>query len=288
MTISVRQLLDALDLAAVGPDQFRGGTPPSSYPRVFGGQVVAQALTAAARTVEKRMPHSLNVRFMVGADPKLPIEFAVARLRDGGSFSARRVTVAQNGRAIAELSASFSANETGFEHSDSMPDVARPEKLASEARLRADVMPGLVDPAPRHYEDERPVEVRPVEPTTYFSRTPRAGVLDVWLRATDKLPDDPMTHCALLAFMSDMSLQDASLVPHGLTFYDFGLLVTASLDHSVWFHGPFRADDWLLFVQKSPWAGSGRGLCLGSIYTRDGRLIASTAQEGMARRRKTA
>jgi acyl-CoA thioesterase-2 len=230
----------------------------------------------------------LHIRFLIGTDPRMPIDFAVTRLRDGGSFSSRRVTVAQNGRTIAELSASFSVDETGFEHADAMPAVPGPDGLPTEAELRAGVMPGLTDPAPRHYGDERPVEVRPVEPATYFSREPRPAALNFWLRAASELPDEPVLHRAFLAYMTDMSFQDASLVPHGVTFYDFGLLVTASLDHSVWFHAPFRADEWVLFIQESPWAGGGRGLCRGSIYTRDGRLIASTAQEGMARRRRQA
>lgn len=284
---TVREFLDILDLAAARPDVFEGHTPPSNYPRVFGGQVVAQALIAACRTVRDKLPHSLNARFLVGADPKLTITFSVSRIRDGGSFVARRVNVSQGEQAIAEISVSFHGEEAGFEHACGMPPVPPPDDLPSEATLRATVMPSLDDPAPRFYEDEKPIELRPASPDTYFSREPRASQFDVWLKATGQLPDDPIMHRAVLALMSDTTLQDASLVPHGLTYFDFSKLMTASLDHSVWFHGPFRADEWLLYSVDSSWAGGARGLSHGAFFTQAGTLVASTAQEGLVRRRLT-
>jgi acyl-CoA thioesterase II len=284
---TVEQLLEVMDLTEVSPDNFRGRTQASNYPRVFGGQMVAQALVAACRTVAGKLPHSLNARFLVGADAKLPMEFAVRRMRDGGSFAARHVAVSQNGQANAEISLSFQGEEVAFDHAVAMPDVAPPEKLPTESELRKTAMSHHSDPAPRFYEDERPIELRPVEHDVYFSREPRDSQFNTWLKATARLPDDPIVHRAVLTLMSDMTLQDASLIPHGLTYFDFSRLMTASLDHSVWFHSSFRADEWLLYAQDSPWAGGARGLSRGSFFTRDGRLVASTAQEGLIRRRKT-
>jgi acyl-CoA thioesterase II len=284
---SVQDFLKTIDLAEINTDVFQGGTHASNYPRVFGGQIVAQALVAASRTVKGKLPHSLNARFLVGADPKIAIDFTVRRVRDGGSFSARHVAVSQGSQAIAEFAVSFNAEESGFEHALAMPDVPPPDGLSSEARLRQTAMPTAVDPAPRFYEDEKPVEIRPTAPDEYFARASRNSQFNAWFKATGALPDDAITQRAFLALISDTILQDASLVPHGLTYFDFSRLMTASLDHSIWFHEPFRADEWLLYATDSPWSGGGRGLSRGSFFTPGGRLVASTAQEGLIRRRKS-
>lgn len=287
MTRAVDDLLAILDLEPIERNLFRGRSPDAGWTRVFGGQVIGQALVAACRTVEaERPPHSLHAYFMLGGDPSIPIVYEVERIRDGRSFATRRVKAIQRGHAVFSLSASFHRREEGFEHSARMPDVPGPDALPSEAEARANVLPRMPDPVRRYFERERPIELRPVEFHRYASRDPLPdGKFHVWFRATGRLPDDPVLHQCVLAYASDMTLLDASLVAHGRTVFEREIQA-ASLDHALWFHEPFRADEWLLYAQDSPFAGGARGFSRGSIFTQDGRLVASVAQEGLIRRRR--
>ncbi|WP_374306236.1 acyl-CoA thioesterase [Methylocella sp.] len=274
-------LLRLFDLDRVGADSFRGFAPPAGR-RIYGGLVIAQALVAAQRCVEGREPHSLHAYFLLPGDPYAPILYDVERLRDGGSFSTRRVVAKQHGRAIFTLAASFQIAEAGLEHMAPPPAVPAPETLPSEAELLARHAERLSEPVRRFLASERPIETRPVDPEGYFRREGGASGLNVWLRASGRLPDDPGVHRAMLAYMSDLTLLDTALMRHGRIVMDPGLQV-ASLDHALWLHRPFRADEWLLYAQESPNAGGGRGLARGGFYARDGRLVASSVQEGLMR-----
>jgi acyl-CoA thioesterase II len=284
MSRAVDDLLTILDLERLEINLFRGRSPQVGWQRVFGGQVIGQALVAACRTVEGRQPHSLHAYFLLGGDPKVPIIYEVDRIRDGKSFTTRRVVAIQHGHAIFSMSASFHRGEQGFEHAASMPKVPPPEDLPSEQEIKANVMPLMPDPVRAYYERERPIELKPVEFSRYFSREPMEGKFNVWIRTTGRLPDDPAIHQCVLAYASDMTLLDASLIPHGRTVFERAIQ-PASLDHALWFHRPFRADDWLLYAQDSPSASGARGFSRGLIFSRDGTLVASVAQEGLIRER---
>ncbi|MGO4706630.1 acyl-CoA thioesterase II [Microvirga sp. 2MCAF38] len=284
MSYAVAELLDTLDLEQLERNLFRGRSPQVGWQRVFGGQVIGQALVAACRTVEDRNPHSLHGYFMLPGDPKVPIIYEVDRIRDGRSFTTRRVVAIQHGQAIFSMSASFQVEEEGFSHQMPMPDVPMPEDLPSEEEIKADVMPLMPEPMRTYYQRERPIEMRPVEIGRYTSNDPMAPKFHVWIRATGKLPDDLAIHQSVLAYASDMTLLDTSLVPHGRTVFD-PTIQAASLDHALWFHRPFRADDWLLYAQDTPNASSARGFSRGLIFKRDGTLVASVAQEGLIRDR---
>lgn len=285
MSFTVADLLSILDLETVGDDVFRGLSPQVGWQRIFGGLVVAQALTAAARTVPGRPPHSLHGYFMRPGDPSVPIEFQVDRWRDGGSFSTRQCSAIQHGKPIFALSASFQDDEPGFEHQTHMPDVPGPDTLPDQAELMARHAASLSEGVRRYLERERPVDLRVVDLSRYTTRAgePLPPVQHVWMRASAPLPDDPAVHRAVLAYLSDMSLLDTALLPHGLSIFEPGLQV-ASLDHALWFHRPFRADEWLLYAQESPSASGARGMARGTIFAQDGRLIASVSQEGLVRR----
>ena len=289
MTEAVTELLGLLDLEHLETDLFRGTCQNNGWRRVFGGQVVAQALVAATRTVEPdRPPHSLHANFLLGGDPKVPILYEVERIRDGGSFTTRRVTAMQHGRAIFAASVSFQVEEDGVEHAAPMPDVPEPEALLDAGRFaeKARETGSLIVPPGKfaYFAQKWPIEMRPVEVERYLSREPREPRYHVWLRTTAPLPGDPAIHRAVLSYLSDMTLLDATLVAHGATVFD-PAIQSASLDHALWFHRPFRADDWLLYAQDSPSASGARGFARGALYARDGRLIASTAQEGLIRQR---
>ncbi|KQP24043.1 acyl-CoA thioesterase II [Methylobacterium sp. Leaf100] len=285
----VAELLDILDLAPLGQDRFRGESLQTGWFRVFGGQVVAQALVAASRTVpETRPPHSLHAYFLLGGDPKAPIDYAVERIRDGRSFATRRVVASQHERAIFAMSVSYHDAEEGAVHQATMPDVPPPEEVAEAPAAAAQAArEGAAIPAPilSYFGRRRPIELRPVEIERYLRRAPRDPRFHVWMRAVDRLPDDPAIHRAVLAYASDMTLLDATLIPHGQTVFD-GEIQSASLDHALWLHRPFRADEWLLYAQDSPSAGGARGFARGQIFSRDGTLVASVAQEGMIRPRR--
>ncbi|MES2905957.1 MAG: acyl-CoA thioesterase II [Pseudomonadota bacterium] len=281
---AVDTLLKTLDLEPLEHNLFRGLSPQVGWQRVFGGQVIGQALVAATRTVPaERHAHSLHCYFMLAGDPKVPIIYQVDRLRDGKSFTTRRVTATQHGRAIFALSASFQVQEDGLDHHMKMPDnVPDPETLPTESELKDKFMPLLPEPVKKYWESERPIEMRFVDLTRYVSRQKLEPKQYIWIRATGKLPDDNAAHQAVLGYASDMTLLDSSLLAHGRSLFDKDLQI-ASLDHAMWFHRPFRADDWLLYAQDSPSASGARGFARGSIYARDGLLVASVAQEGLIR-----
>lgn len=282
MSHAVGDLLATLDLERLERNLFRGRSPQSGWQRVFGGQVVGQSLVAACRTVEGREPHSLHGYFLLPGDPKVPIIYEVDRIRDGRSFATRRVVAIQHGQAIFSMSASFQRAEPGFAHALPMPRVPAPEDLPSEGEVRSKVLPLMPDAIRAYFERERPIELRPVEASRYVSRQPMEPRFNVWIRTTGPLPDDPAIHQCVLAYASDLTLLDTSLVAHGRTVFERSIQA-ASLDHALWFHRPFRADDWLLYAQDSPSTNGAKGFSRGLIYSRDGTLVASVAQEGLIR-----
>jgi len=282
MSEAVQSLLSILDLEPLERNLFRGRSPQVGWQRVFGGQVIGQALVAAARTVEDRVVHSLHCYFMRPGDPSVPIIYEVDRIRDGKSFTTRRVVAIQHGRAIFAMSASFQVEEPGLEHQIPMDEVPMPEALPSEEELKERFLQVMPEPVRRYWERERPIEMRPVDLTRYVSRKPLQPKQFLWFRATAALPDDPVVHQSVLAYASDMTLLDSSLLAHGRSIFDRDLQV-ASLDHALWFHRGFRADDWLLYAQDSPNSSGARGFSRGEIFSRDGTLVASVAQEGLIR-----
>jgi acyl-CoA thioesterase II len=287
MSSALQDLLAILDLEQLEVNLFRGRSPPSDRQRVYGGQVIGQALVAACRTVDVagRPPHSLHAYFLLGGDPKAPIVYDVDRIRDGKSFTTRRVVAIQHGEAIFTMAVSFHRDEPGISHQTKMPDVPKPEETASDAEIRARVLPLMPEAVRRFYERERPIELRPVELDRYLGRKIEGGRFHVWIRATGKLPDEPAIHQCVLAYASDMMLLDSALIPHGRTVFE-PTIMAASLDHGLWFHRPFRADDWLLYAQDSPNLSGSRGFSRGLIFARDGTLVASVAQEGLLRERR--
>lgn len=281
-------LLQVLDLERLEVNLFRGISPQNGWQRVFGGQVLGQALVAAGRTVEEgRAAHSLHGYFLLAGDPTHPIIYEVERIRDGGSFTTRRVKATQHGRAIFAMSASFQKLEEGYEHAAEMPDVRPPEALPSAAERVAELMDALPENMRSFWQRENPIELRPVDISRYLSRDPRPPAQHIWLKANGRLPDDPRLHQCVLAYASDFTLLDTALIAHGKLLFDRDIQL-ASLDHALWLHRPFRADDWLLYTQDSPSASGARGFCRGSFFTREGVLVASAVQEGLIRKRETA
>jgi acyl-CoA thioesterase II len=263
---------------------FRGLSPQVGWQRVFGGQVIGQALVAANRTVNGRLAHSLHAYFLRAGDPSVPIIYNVDRIRDGGSFSTRRVVAIQHGLAIFSMAVSFHKEETGLEHQIKTPEVPPPESLPSEAELKECLIDRLPEPVKAYWQRERPIEIRPVDLSRYLSAENRAPSQQVWIRATGQLGDDQSLHQCVLAYASDFTLLDTALSAHGRFVFDPRLML-ASLDHALWFHRKLRADDWLLYAQDSPISGAGRAFCRGMLFTREGELVASTAQEGLLRDR---
>ncbi|HSZ66067.1 MAG TPA: acyl-CoA thioesterase II [Xanthobacteraceae bacterium] len=287
MASAVQDLIDILNLETLELNLFRGRSPQSSWQRVFGGQVIGQALVAACRTVDDvtlRPPHSLHAYFLLGGDPKVPIIYEVDRIRDGKSFTTRRVVAIQHGHAIFSMSASFQGIEEGLSHQFEMPDVPKPDSLPTDAEMRKNILPLMPEPVRRYYERERPIELRLVEYGRYLGEASKDGLFNVWFRATGKLPDEPAIHQCVLAYASDMTLLDSALIPHHRTVFSDDIMA-ASLDHALWFHRPFRADEWLLYTQDSPNLGGSRGFARGLIFSADGTLVASVAQEGLLRLR---
>ncbi len=282
----MEKLLELLDLEAIEVNIYRGQNRPLGAKQVYGGQVFAQALVAARRTVDgPREAHSVHGYFILPGDLTAPIVYFVDRLRDGNSFTTRRVTAIQHGRAIFNMSASFHVAETGLEHQSSMPDVPDPEDLVPELQQVRESAHRI----PEHLRDvltqDRPIDFRRVEQTEPFTASePRPAIKHLWFRATAPMPDNAMLHQAVLAYASDYSLITTALLPHGIAFRSPGLRV-ASLDHSLWMHRPFRVDEWLLYAMDSPTSGGGRGFTRGSIFARTGELVASVAQEGLLRYR---
>ena len=283
MNDAVANFLSILDLEPLERNLYRGISPKVGWQRVFGGLVVAQSLMAAIRTVDpERSAHSLHGYFMRPGDPSVPIIYDVDRIRDGRTFATRRVVAIQHGEAIFTMGASFQIPEGGLDHQIAMPDVPPPESLPSEADLKEKFIDVVPENIRRYWERERPVEMRPTDLTHYISREKLPPEQHVWFRATGSLPDDPFVQQCTLAYISDMSLLDTALFAHGRSIFNPDLQV-ASLDHALWLHHPARLDDWVLYTQDSPASSGARGLSRGSIFSRDGKLIASVAQEGLIR-----
>ena len=272
------ELVDLLDLEAIEVNIFRGRSPDEKRQRVFGGQVAGQALVAAGRTVDHGAVHSLHAYFLRPGDPNIPIIYEVDRIRDGRSFTTRRVVAIQHGRAIFNLSASFHVDENGLDHQSPMPAVDAPDELPTFRERMAQFKEQLGE----WYTRPRPIDVRYVgDPWRIAKQEGRSNTQQVWLRADGKLPDDPLLHVCVVAYASDMTLLDSVLLAHGVTFEDD--VMVASLDHAMWFHRPFRADEWLLYDQQSPSASGARGLAEGRIFRADGTLVVSVVQEGLVR-----
>jgi acyl-CoA thioesterase II len=281
----LRGLLDVLDLRATGTDEqgqdlFVGDSQRQPHGRVFGGQVLGQVLVAAGRTVQAgREVHSMHGYFLRPGDSNEPITFAVERLRDGRSFSARRVHAIQFGKPILSMIASFQDDAPGLDHQDQMPEVPAPDDLPTTMELM-----GHIDhPVARYWARERPMDLRHVDAPVYWQADPERRARNaVWMRTPAPMPDDPLVHRAVLGYASDYTLLESVLRQHGVTWATAGLKA-ASLDHAMWWHRPVRVDEWLLYVQASPSASGARGLGIGRIFSQDGRLVASVAQEGMLR-----
>lgn len=284
---ALESLLDLLDLERIEEDIFRGLSRPTAIPRVYGGQVAAQALVAAGRTVPAdRSAHSLHAYFLRAGDPGAPIVYTVDRIRDVRSFTTRRVVAVQHGQPIFHLSASFQTYEDGLEHQAMMPPAPDPESLPTAAELLPRYADRFVDPSvvERLLETRAAVDLRYVEAPPYATAGQvREARSQVWFRTVGKLADDPLLHVCLATYVSDMTLLDSVLLAHGRGGWASGDIVGASLDHAMWFHRPFRADEWLLYDQTSPSASGGRGLGQARIYTRDGDLAISVIQEGVMR-----
>ncbi|MGA2187807.1 MAG: acyl-CoA thioesterase II [Steroidobacteraceae bacterium] len=282
----MKQLLDDLvkvmTLERLELDLFRGESRDIGSPQVFGGQVLGQALMAATATVESRAVHSLHAYFLRRGDFNSPIVYEVDRARDGKHFSTRRVVAIQHGAQIFNLSASFQSAEDGVAHQFAMPDVPPPEALADLASYFRDLLPQLPPLMRRVIEQKRPFEFRPAQPPSFLKAGNVEARRNIWFRAIAPLPDGEALHRCLLAYVSDFNLLDTALVPHGISLVDRNLVV-ASIDHAMWFHRSVRVDDWLLYSTDSPSASGARGFSRGSIFARDGRLVASTAQEGLLR-----
>ncbi len=281
------ELLSILDLEPIEVNLFRGQNHKKIKMRVFGGQVLGQALIAAQRTVEGRVVHSMHAYFLRPGDPSVPILYEVDRIRDGRSFTTRRVVAIQNGKAIFNTSISFQVEEEGLSHQVEMPDVPDPEDLPTEdellSQLPAEVMKRVQQVVGK--SGNKPIEMRRVEAMDFIGEHEQAPHQSIWFRAADRLSDDLAIHQAILGYASDMGILATSMLPHG-AWFRFDKLQMASLDHAMWFHRPFRVDEWLLYSLESPSTSGARGFGTGKIFTRDGILVASIAQEGLIRQLK--
>jgi acyl-CoA thioesterase-2 len=279
-------LLDLLDLEQIEVNMFRGRSPDDSVQRTFGGQVAGQALVAAGRTVpDGRFVHSLHAYFIRPGDPAVPLIYTVDRLRDGRSYTTRQVAAVQHGKTIFTMSASFHApEEEGYHHADTMPQVPPPESIRPSADRLFDALGISKEDVPSHLRDS-PIDVRSVGPLSIEAEQDPSlatGENLVWLRVKGRLPDNPLLHVCLMTYASDITLLDTVLLAHGTSWYS-GKTLGASLDHAMWFHRPFRADEWLLYAQHTPFAGGGRGLATGQVFTESGDLVVSVVQEGVVR-----
>jgi acyl-CoA thioesterase II len=278
-------LLQLLELEQLELNLFRGESRDIGSPQVFGGQVLGQALSAAAATVEGRMAHSLHAYFLRRGDCNAPIVYEVDRSLDGRHFSNRRVVAIQRGQQIFNMTASFQVAESGFDHQIPMPQVPAPEALPDSAGPPPEVLTRLPERVRRFFEQPRPFEFRTVQPIDYLRPRRSAPAREIWFRTVGAVGDDEMLHRRLLAYVSDFFLLDTATLPHGTSILS-GAVVMASIDHAMWFHRPLRVDDWLLYAMDSPSASGARGFARASVFARDGRLVASTAQEGLVRMRK--
>lgn len=279
----LEELLGLLKLEKIEENIFRGQSQDLGFGNVFGGQVLGQALSAAYRTTRvERTVHSLHAYFLRPGDAQRPIVYHVDCIRDGKSFTTRRVVAIQKGRAIFNMAASFQVVESGFDHQDPAPQPSGPEGIASELELAVKVADQIPKPVREKILCKKPIEIRPVDPINPFDPNKREPRRYAWLKTIDKLPDDPVVHQYMLAYASDFGLVTTSLYPHGQSFWQPQMQI-ASLDHAMWFHRDFRMDDWLLYAMESPSAGRARGFCRGQIFTQEGILVASVAQEGLIR-----
>jgi acyl-CoA thioesterase-2 len=278
------ELLRLLKLEKIEENIFRGQSQDLGFGSVFGGQVLGQALSAAYETIpQERKAHSLHAYFLRMGDVTKPIVYEVDAIRDGKSFTTRRVVAIQKGRAIFSMSASFQIDEPGFDHQDKAPTVAGPDGIESELELALKVADKIPESIREKILCQKPIELRPVDPINPFTPEKRAPLKYIWFKAIDRMPDDPKVHQYLLAYASDFGLVDTSLYPHGHSYWAPNMQV-ASLDHALWFHRSFRMDEWLLYVIKSSNACNAKGLNSGQIFTRSGTLVASVSQEGLIRR----
>jgi acyl-CoA thioesterase-2 len=283
MQAAVDGLVTTLDLEELELNVFRGRSPKEFRQRVFGGQVAAQALVAAGRTVEHGGVHSLHAYFLRPGDPNIPILYQVDRIRDGKTFTTRRVVAIQHGRAIFHLSASFQPEEAGPDHQMPMPEVPAPESLPTFEERMGPALDDLPPEVRRWLTRDRPIETRAVEWANPFKPVPRPPRQHVWIRVSGTLPAGPLLlHQCVVAYASDLTLLDTTTLPHAIAWNDPRYMM-ASLDHAMWFHRPFRADEWLLYAQESPSAAGARGLCMGHLFRRDGTLAVSVVQEGLVR-----
>jgi acyl-CoA thioesterase-2 len=278
----LEDLITLLKLERIEENIFRGDSRDLGSAQIFGGQVLGQALSAAQHTVEGRVAHSLHAYFLRRGDMNAPIIYEVDRSRDGGSFSNRRVVAIQHGRPIFNFAASFQNPESGLDHQADMPDVPGPEGLKDFADIEPDLMAALPVKMRRFLTDERPFDFRPVQSMTLDDLQPQEPTRQVWIRAVDKLPDDHALHQNLLAYVSDYELLGTSTLPHGIPF-GRGKVIMASLDHALWIHRKVKIDQWLLYSIDSPNASGARGLARGQFFAKDGKLVASTTQEGLIR-----
>jgi acyl-CoA thioesterase-2 len=281
---AVDALVKLLDLEPIEVNIFRGVSPDEDRQRIFGGQVAGQALVAAARTVEPdRHVHSLHGYFLRAGDPKVPVLYEVDRLRDGGSFTTRRVVAIQHGRAIFNLAASFQIVENGPDHQMPMPTVPGPDELPTWHQRVEPYLERLGPDLAQWLVRERPIDSRPVDDPRWLDPSPREPQQDVWIKSNGDLPEGvPLIHECVVAYASDLTLLDTAMFPHAISYQEQQYMI-ASLDHAMWFHRPFRADDWLLYHQTSPTASRARGLAQGSIFCRDGTLAITVIQEGLIR-----
>ncbi len=283
MSDPVTELLDLLDLEQLEVNLFRGQSPDNeTNQRVFGGQVIAQALNAAYRTVEDRLCHSLHAYFIRPGDPDIPIIYEVDRARDGGSFTTRRVIAIQHGQQIFNMACSFHVEEEGWHHQHDMPEVQGHDTLMTMEELRAKIS----DKIPEKYRDQflrpRAVEMREIDPMHMLNPTPKPDVSHLWFRVAAQIDESPAIHQCLLAYASDMRLLGTAQRRHGVSWLT-GEVIGASLDHSMWFHAPVRFDEWLLYSMDAPWAGGARAFNRGKVFTENGQLVASVTQEGLMR-----
>jgi len=285
MNPQLADLLALLELEPLEVNLFRGESRDIGSPQVFGGQVLGQALTAASATVEGRIVHSLHAYFLRRGDFNAPIVYQVDRALDGHSFSNRRVVAIQHGEPIFNMAASFQVIEEGLEHQIAMPEVPPPEELPDSSRPPPALLARLPERLRRFLEQPRPFEFRLVQPMDYLAPRSAPPSRQVWFRAVDRLPADERLHRRLLAYLSDYFLLDTATLPHGSALLGSTIMM-ASIDHAMWFHRPLRVDDWLLYAVESPSASGARGFARAGVYSRDGKLIASTAQEGLVRLRR--
>lgn len=278
-----QELLKHLTLERLEENLYRGDSRDVGSPNVYGGQVLGQALFAASQTVEDREAHSLHAYFLRPGNKNEPVVYEVDRIRDGRSYTVRRIVAMQRGKPIFNMSASFKIKEKGIEHQIEMPEVSCPEDLLNTTELGKQALEDFPEKLSRFLKWQRPVEFRPVKPTDLLYPDPTPPFRDIWIKADGALPNDPAMHKVLFAYTSDYSLLGTALLPHALTFTQ-GTIRAASLDHAMWFHRDFRMDEWLLYSMDSPSTSHGRGFGRGNLFTREGKLVASVAQEGMIRK----